>query len=94
MLRQGFPHNTGVVNIGRGCALPPLFGGGGAPQSLMGSLIKSKHGGAWGELKLLSKNIPVRSLIVKLVPAISLQASKFTKNELLHTYFSRISARF
>ena len=32
-------------------------------------------------------------LIVKL-PAISLQASKFTKNELLHTYFSKILARF
>ena len=32
-------------------------------------------------------------LIVKL-PTISLQASKFTKNELLHTYFSRILARF
>ena len=32
-------------------------------------------------------------LIVKL-PAISLQAYKFTKNELLHTYFLRILARF
>ena len=29
-----------------------------------------------------------------MLPAISLQASKFTKNELLHTYFSRILARF
>ena len=32
-------------------------------------------------------------LILKLL-AISLQASKFAKNELLHTYFSRILARF
>ena len=32
-------------------------------------------------------------LIVKLL-AISLQASKFTKNEFLHTYFSRTLARF
>ena len=32
-------------------------------------------------------------LIVKL-PAISLEACKFTKNELLHAYFSRILARF
>ena len=32
-------------------------------------------------------------LIIKL-PAISLQAYKFTKNEFLHTYFSRILARF
>ena len=32
-------------------------------------------------------------MIVKL-PAISLQASKFTKKELLQTYFSRILARF
>ena len=32
-------------------------------------------------------------LLVK-VPAISLQACKFTKNELLQTYSSRILARF
>ena len=32
-------------------------------------------------------------LIVKL-PAINLEACKFTKNELLHNYFSRILARF
>ena len=45
-----------------------------------------------GVLKMLSKNEGVH-LIVKL-PAISLQAFKFTKNEILHTYFSRILARF
>ena len=50
--------------------------------------------GALGELKMLSRNTceGVR-LIVKL-PAISLKACKFTKNELLHTYFSRILTRF
>ena len=32
-------------------------------------------------------------LLVKLL-AINLQVCKFTKNELLHAYFSRISARF
>ena len=32
-------------------------------------------------------------LIVKL-PAISLQAGRFTENELLHIYFSKILARF
>ena len=52
------------------------------------------HGGVWGVLKTLLKNtfegVP---LSVKL-PAISLQTCKFTKNELLHTYFSRILAGF
>ena len=50
--------------------------------------------GAWWKLKMLLKNTceGVHS-IVKLL-AVSLQASKFTKNELLHTYFSRILARF
>ena len=56
--------------------------------------LKSKHRGAWGELKMLSKNTCEGvHLIVKLL-AISLQASKFTKNEFLHTHFSRILARF
>ena len=66
---------------------------GGAPQNLMGGL-KSKNGGAWGELKILSKNtFEGVHLIVKLL-AISLQASEFTKNELFHTYFSGILGRF
>ena len=51
----------------------------------------------WGEhggLKMLSKNTCEGiHLIVKLL-AISLQACKFTENELLHTYFSRILAEF
>ena len=65
-------------------------GNGGAPQNLMDrAQVK-----AWGELKMLSKNTCEGvHLIVKLL-AISLQASKFTKNEFLHTHFSRILARF
>ena len=62
-----------------------------APQNLMGG-----GGGLnqnMGDLKLLSKHsCEGVHLIVKL-PAMSLQASKFTKNELLHTYFSRILAK-
>ena len=47
-----------------------------------------EHGG--GGLKMLSKNTCEEvHLMVKLL-AISLQACKVTKNELLHTYFSRI----
>ena len=63
---------------------------GGAPQNLMGGAqVKT-----WGELKILSKNTCEGvHLIIKLL-AISLQASKLTKNELLQTYFSRILARF
>ena len=56
-------------------------GGGGAPQNLMGG---GGEGVAlvktWGELKMLL--------------AISLQAQNLLLNELLHTYFSRILARF
>ena len=63
---------------------------GGAHQNLMEGGLQSKHGGS---LKMLSKNTcDGVHLIVKL-QAISLQPSKFTKNE-LHTYFSRILARF
>ena len=52
---------------------------------------ESVHGGIMGELKLVLKNTcQGANLLVKL-PAIS---SKFTKNELLYTYFSRILARF
>ena len=82
---------TGVANMGGTVPAPPLgwssskFGGGDLSQSM---------GRAWGKLKMLSKNTREGvHLIVKLA-AISLQASKFTKYELLHTYFSRILARF
>ena len=49
-----------------------------------------EHG--WG-LKMLSDIFEGVHLIVKL-PAIILQAGKFTKNQHLHIYFSRILARF
>ena len=52
--------------------------------------LKSIHRGH----KMLSK-IPVMEFIwIVQLPAISLQACKFTKNKLLHTYSSRILARF
>ena len=76
----GFP--TGVKNMGGG-----LFkiwwqkGGGGAWVN-----IWREH----GELKTLLKNTCERvHLLVKLL-AISLQACKFTKNEIFYTYFSSI----
>ena len=53
---------------------------GGAPQNLM--------------LKMLLKNTSEGVHLIKKLPAISQQASKFTKNELLHTSFSNILARF
>ena len=50
--------------------------------------------GEHGGFKMLSKNTCEGvGLIIKL-PAINLQAYKFTKNEFLHTYFSRILAKF
>ena len=65
----------------------------GAPPNLVGGL-KSKHWWIMGELKMLLKSAcEAVHLIVKL-PVISLQACKFTKNVLLHTYFPRILARF
>ena len=66
-------------------------GGRGAFQNLMGR-VKSIHGWSTGELKMLSKNTSEEvNLIVKLL-AISLQACKFTRNE-LPTFFKDI-ARF
>ena len=52
-----------------------------------------KQGGEGGVKIPLRNTCEGVHLIIKL-PAISLQACKFTKNELLHTYFSRILARF
>ena len=57
------------------------MGGGGLSQNM-------------GELKMQSKNTCEGVYLIVKLPAISLQACKFTKNELLHTYFSRILARF
>ena len=51
-------------------------------------------GGACGELNMLSENNCEGVHLILTLPAISLPASKFTKYKLLHTYFSRILARF
>ena len=59
-----------------------------------GAQLKSIHGGSMGGLKMLSKNTCEGVHLIVKLPAISLQACKFTKNELLHTYFWRILARF
>ena len=50
--------------------------------------------GKGGGLKMLSKNTREGVHLKVKLPAISLQACKFTKNEFLHKYFSRILARF
>ena len=78
---------------------PPLIkGGGGIPimggsSKFDGGRLSQYMGGAWG-LKILPKNTCEGVHLIVKLPALSLQASKFTKNELLHTYFSRILARF
>ena len=60
-------------------------GGGGGLQKFMG-------GG--GGLKMVLKNACKGVHLLVKLPLLSLQACKFTKNELLHTHFSRIVARF
>ena len=54
----------------------------------------SQYMGVHGGFKMLSKNTCEGVYLIIKLPAISLQAYKFTKNEFLHTYFSRILARF
>ena len=63
--------------------------GGGAPQNLIGGGegLKSKQ----GELKMLLENTCEGVHLIVKLRAISLQASKFTKNELLHTCFKDFS---
>ena len=82
LLLTGFP--TGVENMGGLCL---IFDGEG------GSLSQYMVG-AWGGLKMLTKNTCERVHLIVKLQAISLKACRFTKNELLHTYFSRILARF
>ena len=53
----------------------------------VGGRLKSVHGGRMGELKMLSKNTCEGVHLIVKLPVTSLQASKFAKNELLHTYF-------
>ena len=58
--------------------------------------LESIHRGDWGGGeggKILLKNICEGVHMLVKLPAISLQACKFTKNE-LHIYFSRILAEF
>ena len=54
----------------------------------------SQYMGEHGEFKMLSKNTCEGVHLIMKLPNISLQAYKFTKNEFLHTYFSRMLARF
>ena len=57
-----------------------------------GGCLSQYMGGAWRGLKTLTKNTCEGDHLIVKLPAISLQACKFTKYELLHTYFSRILA--
>ena len=68
---------------------PPLRRGDGS-QKFDGGRLKTKHEGSMRELKTLSKNTYEGVHLIVKLPAISLKASKFTKNELLQTYFSRL----
>ena len=58
--------------------------------------LKAKTGGAWeeGGLKMVLKNTREGVHLSVKLPVISLQACKFTKNELLYTKFSMILGRF
>ena len=67
--------------------------GGGLSQYMEGSWGMGWGGGVGGLKMPLKNTCEGVHLIVKL-PAIILQACKFTKNELLQTHFSRILARF
>ena len=80
----GFP--TGVENMGGSLKFDGSGGGRGR--------LKSIHGVSMEGLKTLLKNTCEGVYLLVKLPAINLQASKFTKYELLHAYFSRILARF
>ena len=70
-----------------------MEGGRGDLQNLMGESL-SQYMGEHKGLKMLSKNTCEGVHLIVKLPAIILQACKFTENELLHTHFSRILARF
>ena len=81
-LIPGFPR--GIENMGRGSSqfdgrLESIHGGG---------------GGGLGRLKMLLKNTCEGVHLLVNLAALSLQACKFTKNELFCTYFIRILTRF
>ena len=78
----GFP--TGVENMRGLFQIQNLMGGGGRGWGL-----ESVHGGKHGEqgLKVLLKNACEGVHLLVTLPAISLQAYKFTKNELFQGTF-------
>ena len=68
---------------------------GGGSSKFDGRELKSIHGGSMeGGLKMLLKNTCEGVYLIIMLQAISLQACKFTKNELLHTHVLRMLARF
>ena len=75
-----------------GSALPI---GGGSSKFDGGGGLSQNMGKAWGmgDLKILSRNTSEGVQLIVKLPAVNLQASKFTNNE-LQPYFSRILARF
>ena len=86
---QGFPK---VLRIWGGCT--PDWGGGRWElfKNLMGGGLSQYMGG--GVLNRVLENIYEGVHLLVKLPAINRQACKFTKNELLHIWFSRILARF
>ena len=91
----GFP--AGVENMGGGLYPPGLlkiwWKEGGLSQYMgepVGAWVNT-WGSLWGLKSPLKNTREGAHLSVKL-PAISMQGGKFTKNLLLHTYFSRILA--
>ena len=64
-----------------------------ALQNLMEG-FESIHGVKEGGLKVMLKNAGEEVHLLVNILGIPLQAHKFTKNKLLHRYFSRIAARF
>ena len=70
-----------------GGSLQNLGGGGGLVSKNAGSMM-----GGGGGLKTQFKNTYEGVHLLVKLPAKSLQACEFTKNEVLHTYFSRILA--
>ena len=78
--------------MGGSCAAPTHIGG--CSSKFDGGGLKSKHEGSMGELKMQAKNTCEGVHLIVKLPAISLKTCKFTKTELLPTYFSRTLARF
>ena len=87
--------NTVTGASGFSTCVENMGGGGGALQNLMGGSLSQYMRGAWrGGLKMQLENTCEGVYLIIMLQAISLQACKFTKNELLHTHFLRMLARF